>query len=72
MEKIVGSLPITNTMALVIKEIVYDTDDYVVAYFTDGEKISRKTKNKILYTKDGEAYFIKNGTRYFLNSFIHT
>lgn len=72
MEKIVGALSITNTMALVIKEIIYGADDYVVAYFTDGEKKSRETKNKISYTKNGEAYFIKNGTRYFLNSFIRT
>ena len=72
MEKITASLSITNTMALVIKEIVYDTDDYVVAYFIDGEKKSRETKNKISYTKNGEAYFIKNGTRYLLNSFIRT
>lgn len=65
--KIVGYLGISNTMSIVIYDIVDDIDTYVVAGIHPSDKKPRKYK--VYYTKD-DSYFNFKGRRYKLSEFM--
>ena len=66
-KKPIGVIGISNICSFVLEAIVHDVDDYVISYISlEGKKICR-SKGKINYTKDGRAYFVKKGVKYFLD-----
>lgn len=52
-----------------IIDIEYGVDDVCInEYFSSTER--RKARNKIYYNKEGRAYIIKYGTKYYLDEFM--
>lgn len=66
-KKPIGVIGLTNNHTLIVEELVYGIDEYVVSYISNGDTKQRKTKSKIQYSRDGRAYFIKNGIKYYLD-----
>ena len=75
MEKIVNNKPIavmglSNNYSIVILDIIYDINDYVISAFSDGENYSHKRKTRIFYDNDGRNYFVRYGIKYYLDEFM--
>ena len=75
MEKIVNNKPVAvmgicNTCSIVIFDIIYDINDYVISAFSDGENYSHKRKTRIFYDNNGMSYFNRYGVKYYLDEFI--
>ena len=65
-----GVAHLNNCGGLAIMEIEYDIDDYVYVCDHYGDGYTNLTKNKIKYDKNGEAYFIRKGQKWFLSEFM--
>ena len=75
MEKIVNNKPIAvmgicNTCSIVIFDIIYDINDYVISAFSDGENYSHKRKTRIFYDNNGRSYFVRYDVKYYLDDFM--
>ena len=75
MEKIVNNKPIAvmgicNTCSIVIFDIIYDINDYIISAFSDGENYKHKRKTKIFYDNNDRNYFVRYGIKYYLDEFI--
>ena len=74
MEKIVNNKPIAvmgicNTCGIVILDIVYGINDYVISAFCDGENYNHKRKTKIFYDNNDRPYFNRYRVKYYLDDF---
>lgn len=65
-----GILTLCNWGGLAIMEIENGFDDYVIVCDNYGDGYKNITKNKIHYTTNGDAYFIRGGRRWRLNQFM--
>lgn len=75
MEKIVNNKPIAvmnicNTCSIVIFDIIYDINDYIISAFSDGENYSHKRKTRIFYDNNDRSYFVRYGVKYYLDEFM--
>lgn len=62
--KTIAAYGLCNTAALLIKEIIFDIEDYVIYETSYDNKIH---KAKIYYSNDDQDYFIYNGTKILLS-----
>lgn len=61
---------ISNTISIVIFDIVYGVNDCVLSAFNiDGSYIYNKT-TRIFYDYNGEPYFYRFSNKYYLKDFI--
>jgi hypothetical protein len=65
----IGYLCLNNYGGIVIVDIEYGRNDYVLATYNWNEKKDKITKHKIDYTINGRQYFRKNGARYYIDEF---
>lgn len=65
-----GILTLCNWGGLAIMEIENGFDDYVIVCDNYGDGYKNITKNKIHYTTNGDAYFIRGGRRWRLDKFM--
>lgn len=65
-----GILTLCNWGGLAIMEIENGFDDYVYVCDNYGDGYKNITKNKIHYTTNGDAYFIRGGRRWRLDQFM--
>lgn len=65
-----GVLTLCNLGGLAIMEIEYDIDDYVYVCDNYGDGYKNITKNMIRYNAKGNAYFVRNGKRWYLDQFM--
>lgn len=61
----IASYSIANAFGVVIYDLIFGADDYVVCAFCNCGVISRITKVKIRYDYLGRPYFIKGSRIYF-------
>jgi hypothetical protein len=57
-------------LAMVIYDFDYSFDECVIAGFVSSSKKDTPTKLKMYTTIKGEAYFNKNGKRYYIRNFM--
>ena len=74
MKKIVNNKPIavmglSNNYSIVILDIIYDINDYVISAFNDGT-YKHKRKTRIFYDNNDRNYFVRYGVKYYLDEFI--
>lgn len=69
-----AALPLSAWNGVLILEVIHDIDDYVITCYEisdeEGSDRTNFSKSKIQYTASGEAYFFKQGSRYYLDDFI--
>lgn len=68
--KPVGVLTLCNFGGLAVMEIEYGIDDYAIVCDNYGDGYKNITRNKIRYNTNGEAYFVRNGHRWYLDQFM--
>lgn len=66
-ETVLGTLSITNGLAIAVLGIEYDLDDKVIYRFSNETKTR---KAKVYTTQKGRSYFKIRGQRYYLDEFI--
>jgi hypothetical protein len=64
------SFPLLADLALVIYDFDYSFDEYVIAGFVSSNKKDNPSRLKMYTTIKGEAYFNKNGKRYYVRNFM--
>ena len=69
-KKPIAVMGICNTCSIVIFDIIYDINDYVISAFSDGENYKHKRKTRIFYDNNGRNYFVRYGIKYYLDEFI--
>lgn len=62
-----GALNLAGNYGVIIEDIEYDIDDFVLFRFTS-EK--RKYRRKLHYDKLGNPYFKFYGRKFYLNEFV--
>ena len=65
-----GVLTLCNFGGLAIMEIEYGIDDYVIVCDNYGDGYKNLTRNKLRYNTKGNAYFVRNGRRWYLDQFM--
>ena len=69
-----AALPLSAWNGVLILEMIHGAEDYVITCYevSNGEGSDRTNfnKSKLQYNANGEAYFMKQGNRYYLDDFI--
>lgn len=72
-KEIIGTIGICNTMGLAVLEIDQYNDRIKTQFVVVGEGFKGKPGwCKIMYDKEGRAYFTKTGNRYYLSDIMRT
>ena len=61
---------LSNNYSIVILDIIYDINDYVISAFSDGENYKHKRKTRIFYDNNDRNYFVRYGVKYYLDDFM--
>lgn len=67
---VIGVYCLSNYGGLVILDIEYGIDDYVIAAFDYGRGKQSINRHKIQFTKHGRPYFKKYGSRYYFDDIM--
>lgn len=65
-QKNIAIMPICNTLSLIIRDCVLDTD-YILYQYSDEEEAK---KAPLLYDLDGNPYFELNEERFYVREFL--
>ena len=69
-KKVIATCQLTNFGGIAIFEVIYGIEDKIKFAYHNGEKFGRIATAKVRTNKEGDAYFISFGQKYFLNEFI--
>lgn len=68
--EIKAAYSITYDHACVILGVEYGINDKLITAYSNGGKLENIAKNRIYSSVKNGDYFVKNGTRYYLNMFM--
>ena len=68
----IGIYILTNCSAVIIEDIIYDIDEYVLARFVvnNEDRQRQANKHKIYYDDNSRAYFSFGGAKIYLDEVI--